>query len=117
MWVGSECLGRLPTCFVLSAALCSACLPPALMFESPGESDAWDGSPLDADGGKLDSQSDAGGFPEGGVCEPNSTRCSDTGLPQKCNPLGSGYDDQPPCPSNLPLCDVATGACAAACTA
>jgi len=37
------------------------------------------------------------------------------GLPQKCNPSGTGYDDQAPCPSDHPFCDPATGGCSEPC--
>jgi len=52
----------------------------------------------------------------GRVCTPDQKRCSSSGVPQKCNTAGTAYEDQAPCPANLPLCDAASGTCTPPCT-
>src|SRR5438445_12988679 len=104
------------------AGICSACLPSPLVFDGAQDMGA------DADGsssgafdamvdGSANAESDVAVGDGGVVCAANSTRCSETGLPQKCNASRTAYEDQEPCPADRPLCDAATGLCSVPCQA
>src|SRR5215471_6103040 len=94
----------------------TATCPPPLATLDAGDA-SLDGMIPDRSAPGSGGSPDAGGSADGGtVCRSGQLRCSATGVPQKCNSLGTAYEDSAPCPSTLPICDESTGTCAPGCT-